>query len=277
MKRFFRFFSFAPALLVVVVLCSCSSRGNKVEASSYEQLIGSDSIPQNVKDMISAVNANDAEKFADMVGYPLERPYPLKDINTKEEMIAYYNVIMDDSLRNAILGSRPADWDRFGWRGYSFGDGEYLWIDAKIYAINYVSKREQQVMDSLSNVEKKSLPHQLREGWQPELTLMSSDKGTVYRIDRLVAGQKDDNEKYRVSVYDNSNDHASLQKMPRQILDAEKRIEGSANVVSYVFSDNTGKEFALYPYSPDGANPAIAHPDGSLHDLSKAYWHELIR
>lgn len=266
--------TYLAAALAVAAMSACSSDKAGGEVSNFDLLMGSDSIPQSVKDVVKAVNDNDAEAFATVTGYPLQRPYPLKDIADAEQMKAYYPVIVDDSLRNAIILSTPADWQEYGWRGYSLKDGEYLWIDETVYDIGYVSRREKELIDSLTNVELNSLPEQLREEVKPVITLLDKKNGTAYRIDEYIPHKA---QEYRLSVYDPQGDPQKLREMPALTLDGFIRVEGSTPVVSYVFPIKTGGEYVIYTDDTSAGTPVAILPDGTETALEKAYWYELIR
>lgn len=271
-RSFFTYFSCA---VVLMSISACSSNANNRETSNYQQILNNDSIPESIKNIVKAVNENDPALFAQNVSYPLQRPYPLKDIQNEEEMKTYYNVIMDDSLRNVILTSTPGDWQRYGWRGYSLKDGDYLWVDESLYGINYLSAKERNMIDSLTKVEIKSLPMQLGTGWTPILALTSDDKDTVYRIDENNQAKGGNKPQYRLAVYDKKKN--SLDGIPDKLLNGHIQIEGSATVVSFVFDDNKGNVYTIYPEDPNSGVPTLIMPDESETELSKAYWHELIK
>lgn len=268
---------YLTGVFAAILITSCSSEQKTDQPSNYERLMSSDSIPQSIKNIVKAVNDNNPSEFAKMVDYPLERPYPLKDIRNKEEMIAYYNTIMDDSLRNVILNSTPEDWEEYGWRGYSVGDGSYLWVDETIYAMDYLSEKEKNVLDSLNKIEKNSLPKQIRNGWTPVITLLSKETGKIYRIDMFTSVNAEEGHKYRLSIYEDNKDRNSLLNMPDRILNGNIEVEGSANVICYSFHEKDGTEYDIYPDYPSTGTPYIIMPDGSESELSKVYWHELIR
>lgn len=258
------------------VLAACTSNKTNQGLSAYDELIGCDSIPEFIKDIVKAVNENNPERFADEVGYPLQRPYPLKDIQNEEEMRLYYPILVDDSLRNVIINSLPADWQKFGWRGYSLDDGTYLWVDEDIYAVNYVSRREREMIDSLTNIEIASLPPEIAKGWQPILAFSTEDGSPVYRIDKSTSGADKKGMRYRLSIYADAN-RETLLKMPELMLPGDIEIEGSANIVSYVFSDKDGNSYVIYPEDPSTGVPTVTLPDSTEEELVKAYWYELVR
>lgn len=254
--------------------------------TAVETILADDTIPSPVKQLVRAVADNDPERFAKLVSYPLARPYPLADIETEEEMKAYYPNLVDDSLRQSITHSGPSHWEKFGWRGWSLDDGRYVWVDDNVYAVNYVSGRERQMLDSLRNVEIASLPAGIRSGWQPVLCLRNPSDGTVYRIDaRQHTGDGNeentgapssdfhgDGHHYRLAVYP---PHSDLRGMPGQLLDGTLEIEGSAATATYRFHAREGRDIELEPDSPD-AGPTITGPGDTVATLTRAYWHNLV-
>lgn len=268
MKRALNIFLyFWGCLTLVLYFSGCESKNRSGEPSNYELLMANDSILQTIKNIVKASYENDAVAFAKEVSYPLLRPYPLKDIQNEEEMRAYFPIMVDDSLRNVIINSSAEDWSLYGWRGYSLYNGSYIWIDGKIYAVNYLSNREKQMLDSLTSMELKTLPPKLSSGWIPVLTLHDEENGTVYRIDKNL------NDIYRLAIYEKTE---ALNVMPSHIYSGKINIEGSANIISYVFADDYGNEFTIFPDAPVSGSPELILPDGSGIDLEKAYWYELF-
>ena len=124
-------------LLLLLLPFSACDRSKSVSAatSGIEQ---SDSIPEEVKKLVSIVAKDDSAAFSTIVSYPLSRPYPLKDIETSEQMKQYYSVLVDDSLKSVIVTSRPEDWEKYGWRGWGLKGGAYVWLDTEIYDVSYL-------------------------------------------------------------------------------------------------------------------------------------------
>ncbi|MDE6409011.1 MAG: hypothetical protein K2K81_02030 [Muribaculaceae bacterium] len=284
------------------VLCSCGSKSSTSMAS--DSAVVNDSLPVDVTDIVKAVANNDSVSFSSHVNYPLERPYPLKDIQNEKEMKAYYPVLMDDSLRNVLAKSSSSEWSEAGWRGWTVKDGQYLWIDGDVYAVNYISSREKTMKDSLVRREKASLPANIRAGWTPEWVMEDIAEGTVYRIDAdsisIASAQSDriGDGTYRLAVYQRGGD---LRRHPERILRGKRKIEGTAGSVFYYFSEspmkemNDSVEYVIEIYSAETGAPRLYHrekkrdipgqkvkkaaKDPSVardtvvdHDLKKIYW-----
>lgn len=284
------------------MLCSCGSRER--QASDSLSVAASDSLPVEVTEIVNAVVADDGKSFSTHVNYPLERPYPLKDINDEKEMQAYYNVMVDDSLKNVIAKSTNHDWSEEGWRGWTVKDGQYLWVDGTVYEVNYLSAREKNMKDSLVRQEKASLPSALSKGWIPQWVMEDQEEGTVYRIDAdslvmvSASSSRNGEGEYRLSVYLNGGD---LRRHPERVVRGRRIMEGSMGNLNYYFDDQITKglpdsaEYMIEIYSETGT-PRIYHRlrkdmkgkkgkpldknqvsgeySDSLtsHDLKKIYW-----
>ncbi|MBD5237708.1 MAG: hypothetical protein HDS62_09335 [Bacteroidales bacterium] len=289
-------------------LISCG-RSGKGESSSAPEIARTDSLPVDVSDIVKAVSSDDSVSFSSHVAYPLERPYPLKDIQDEEEMKAYYPVLVDDSLRKVISNSGNKDWNEEGWRGWTVKDGQYLWIDGTVYEVNYVSSRERTLKDSLIKREKESLPSHLRSGWVPEWVMEDIAEGTVYRIDAdsvaseaIRKGSLTEGE-YRLLVYNNGGD---LRRNPDKVLRGKRKVEGTVGTVSYLFDTNSAKamadssEYVIELFSDVSGGPRLYHrmkrkdlkrrkittpkssseniPDTLIdHELKKVYWLDKVK
>ena len=114
-----------------------------------EKVEKSDSLPTEVKLLVRAIADDDSVGFANMVSYPLQRPYPLRDIDGADQMKSYYKELVDDSLRNVITQAEPKRWSKYGWRGWTLDDGRYIWVDEGVYDVQYLSQKEIKMIDSL--------------------------------------------------------------------------------------------------------------------------------
>lgn len=255
--------------MAIVPLTGC---GNSTSSSSSGSLLSSDSVSQTVKELVKAVNKDDSVKFASLVSYPLSRPYPLKDIENAKQMKSYYSVMVDDSLKNVISSSKEDNWTEAGWRGWTLYDGQYVWVDANLYDVPYLSAKEKAKRADLIQKELASLDPVLGRDWTPEFCLKSPLSGTFYRID---AKQQADGEQYRMAIY---NKGVSLRDKPSQILYGVKDEEGSADTPSYIFDGKNGEQIVFSPDDPGvddgiGMQLNITTPDSHQHiAVEKAYW-----
>lgn len=277
MNKVSRFF--IPLSLSLLFFIACGKQGNA--SRSGEQLaVDSDSIPTEVKNLIRAVQTGDRKEFADMVTYPLERPYPLHDIEDASGMEAYYPVLVDDSLKNVITGSSASDWEEMGWRGWTLNSGT-LWMEEGLYAVNNLSHRERQMLDSLLRRDKETLPASMRDGWKPENCFVSDNGAYVYRLDLATAPTSDDDEdECRLSIFKSPVRAGSR---PFKVLVGSKEVEGSGSYTHYSFEDGDGTDIELWPYpmSSDDESAYILYQKddedtGRKEWIRKGYWLDMI-
>lgn len=256
---------FAFIALAAVAFCACG-RSDKTPSS----------LPPEVKNVVKAAKDKSPQEFAAVCEYPVERPYPLRDVADSIQMVEYYDVLVDDSLRNVVASSKPSDWDKLGWRGYTLLDGSYLWIDGRVYSIPYVSKAEKQLITSLSEEEMKSLPPQMRQGWHPAGCLMDTVGGTIFRIDANSRPDAPSDSAFRLSVYPLG---ADLSAMPGDAFAGFMRVEGSAGVRTYYFRDAAGNSMEYSPDDTGGDSMIVFKPsDGSpmSYKVLKTYWRDRL-
>lgn len=235
-------------------------------------------LPEDVKRVVEAVKSNEPQKFAAICSYPVERPYPLRDVADAHEMEEYYKVLVDDSLRRAITKAPAAAWSELGWRGWTLDDGKYLWIDSTVYNISYISSAEKELIRTLSEEEIKSLPKDLRAGWHPATCLRDMQEGTVYRIDVNDNPTAPADSLYRLCIYP---PEYKLEENPKAVLTGELKMEGSAGVRTFYFRNGNGDSLE---YSPDDTDDEEAPniiwkpTDGTPVScrVQKAYWRDLI-
>ncbi len=288
------------AAVVAVLSAGCSRQHGLGKVVEIEK---SDSLPKSVKEAVRAIADNDSDRFAAIVSYPLSRPYPLKDIADDKEMRAYYSEMIDDSLKQIITGSGPEKWSADGWRGWTIDEGRYLWIDDKIYEVNYLSAKEKQKLQSLIAEEIASLPTDLRDGWWPESCHISTNRKTIYRLDRenttgkigkisskerkRKRGRKEkvdsygydsiEQMRYRLSIYDTLTD---LRGAPTKILLGRLEREGTAGTQVYYFDNQNGLKAIFERDLPDSEFQRISITDTlrgeTVDTLTTTYWRDLI-
>lgn len=202
-------------------------------------------LPDEVRPVAMAIMEDSPDSFAAVVTYPLERPYPLRNIMNSSEMALYYSIMIDDSLKNMVKSSTDTIWNHQGWRGWTLADGSYMWIDnGKIYAFNYISGKESQMLDSLREMEISTLDPSLRQGWIPVLCVVDTIEGDIFRID---SDNLTDTPVYRLARYCAGDDLAGK---PFMILYGSLDTEGTMGNRFYHFKDSTGNNAE---YSPDMA------------------------
>lgn len=237
---------------------------------------GLDSLPPDIQNLVKSVAMSDSDSFASMVLYPLQREYPLHNIDNEKQMLEYYSVIMDDTLKSVITDNPGANWHEFGWRGWSVGDGSYIWYSDGIYAIPYMSAQEVSKRAALVKAEMQSLAPALRFGWEPVGCYKSIESDSIFRIDKQI--KSDDATTYRLAVYTASS---QMRAMPSLLMLGYRTVEGSAMIETFVFSDKSGITMSLTPDMTDeNGNPAftLTTTSGTEKDIvvSPAYWLDLL-
>ncbi|MDE7160277.1 MAG: hypothetical protein K2O24_05485 [Muribaculaceae bacterium] len=251
--------------------------------------------PADTEALRQAFASGDAMQVAHLSRYPIERPYPLQDIKDSAQMVAYFPIMVDDSLRRVMSGITPADWEDSGWRGWTFGDGSYLWVDEGLYSINYISHAERALRDRLAMEEIQSLAPEMRKGWTPAFCLIGTDDGTLYRVDKNVRDRgaqaaeaaegtmadlpdqdmADEERTYRLAVYPVGR---NLSDMPEQVLIGRMSSEGTALSRVYNFRDSIGDEaeYIADAMSEDDVPVITFRHKGKDVDrpVRKAYWRD---
>lgn len=264
----------------MTVMSLTAGCGRKTETPSDKQgdmveaVQQSDTVPESVKQFVQALADNDSDKFAELVSYPLQRPYPLRDIKDADEMKAYYREIVDDSLRRVVTHAEPKRWNSNGWRGWTLDDGRFVWIDETLYDVQYISQKERKLIDSLTNEEIKSIDPSIREGWKPVMCMLNSNNGAIYRVDaRTDTAISTDPDNYRLVVYES---RSNLRGHPKRLLKGIMENEGTAGTTVFKFNRGDGSQVILEPDAPDTASPVLFVSEDSTITLERTYWHELV-
>ncbi|MBB4800870.1 hypothetical protein HNP37_000909 [Flavobacterium nitrogenifigens] len=138
-----------------------------------------------ISKFISEVKNGDKEAISKRIKFPLKRETPIPSVKDKQDFIKRYNQIFDKVLIQKIIISNPAkDWSEMGWRGIMLNQGD-LWIDTdgKITAINYQSKAEEELKNSLIANQKKTVNASLSKFKKP-IAILETSKFRI-RIDDL--------------------------------------------------------------------------------------------
>lgn len=256
-----------------ISLTGCSYR--KAASDNLSAIAECDSLPQSVKELVKVVADNDSARFASMVSYPLSRPYPLHDITDASEMKKYYSTLVDDSLQNVLTETAPDGWHRFGWRGWSVSDGEYLWMEDSIYDVPYTSRKELARIENIRSRELATLPAQLAKGWTPVRSYRQHDGNRVFRIDRK--NGEDGEEIYRLLIYAKP---PRTGENPEFVLTGGIDMEGTVMATVYSFKAPDGSTAELDAEPTDGSLPVIAITDKSgdrIFELVPSYWLDLVK
>ncbi len=275
-------------LLYIVVLFSCSlvfacknqTASQKPLAKTEQDTLSQEKeLSENEKHfqlLMNCVIHNDAATFAHLTSYPIMRTYPTKWIEDSLEMMAFFPIMADDSLKNILKRTKPSDWEQVGWRGYTFANGEYFWDEGyALSAINYESKQELAIREALIQKDLSTIHPSLKaQVMVPFNCFYDTKSHAIYRIDILDATDYlDENAKYRMAVYLKDTD---LREKPDYLLDVDYDIEGSAGVREYECSDKKGNSisFALDFYEQTNnfeAKIKLGKEKGT-HVIDRTYW-----
>lgn len=268
MKHVYKIFLPSTTLVVLVMTAvSCGESGhNKV----------AEGLPEDVRPVAEAIINDSPSLFASVVSYPIERPYPLKNVKDSSEMVKYYPTLVDEGMKKAVVESPDSAWTEDGWRGWTLLDGSYFYIDSgKIYEVTYISHREHEMLDSLQNEEIATLEPSLQAGWLPVMCIKDTNSGQLFRID----SQEGTNPTiYRLAGY---APDADLSGAPAFILYGTLELEGSMGNRFFHFSDEEGTtaDFSPDMVSVDEDPGMIIDEKGAAHKYkTKAdYWLDHVK
>lgn len=237
----------------------------EVEDIEDDEMEGTPSGFERIKQCI--ING-DAHQFASLVScYPLRRRYPLKPIENREQMIAYFDIMFDDSIKNLLRYSTDEDWYNGGWRGYSFGAGDIWTYSDSITAINYMSAKEKALYEKTIKQDIESLYKSLQgKGWKPYRCFSDLADGSVLRIDK-------NGEKYRLLVYHNRK---RLSDIPDMCVYGTLDIQGSMANELYTFDVGETTYEIFYGLDPTSLNISFSGEIREKHELKMCYWLDLV-
>ena len=210
---------------------NCSHFADTLSYDEYHQKI------------IEAIANGDKQLFAQMVSYPLERRYPLHNIENEEQMIRYFDTLFDVSFREKVSKLDSNSWSSCGWRGWMILDGE-IWNTDPCIVVNYSSPLEQKHSEYLSNKDMARLHESLQGEWRPyycfqlDASTCPDFEYSYARVDVINAYEKD--VAFRVALY-RKGESASVK--PSIVMLGQQRIEGTMRFESFIFESDKGKIF----------------------------------
>lgn len=142
-----------------------------------------------ISKFILEVKNGNKTAISNRIKFPLKRDTPIPSVKNKADFIKRYNQIFDAVLIDKITKSDPSkDWSEMGWRGIMLNQGD-LWIDTdgKITAVNYQSKAEEKLKNSLIANQKKTVNSSLSNFKEP-VAILETSKFRI-RIDDLGNGK----------------------------------------------------------------------------------------
>ena len=237
---------------------------------------------EHIESIMKSIAYGDAKTLASLTIYPIERRYPLHNIVDSSDMIKRFNQIFDQKFRDKMKSSKASDWHSYGWRGYSYGEDNSLWVYDSLTVINYYSPQEKALYDQLVKKEMASLHESLRDNnWRPFCCYMDMTDGSIVRVDiRTSKAVKDEifyvkkDDKFRMSIYPQGS---NLMGKPLLVLNGNVNIEGSANIMDYCFKNGETKiEFGDSSFK-DGKELLRITKNGkeTIHEIKPCYWLDL--
>ena len=287
--------------IICIVIASCGNHKARSEKVTTDSLITQDNNdnlektePQfdgdpkvsgstkHIESIMKSIAYGDAKTLASLTIYPLERRYPLRNIVDSSDMTKRFNQIFDQKFRDRMKSSKASDWHSYGWRGYSYGEDNSLWVYDSLTVINYYSPQEKALYDQLVKKELASLHESLRDNhWLPFCCYMDMTDGSIVRVDiRASKAVKDEifyvrrDDKFRMSIYPKGY---NLMGKPLLVLNGDVNIEGSANIMDYCFKNGETKiEFGDSSFK-DGKELLRITKNGkeSIHEIKPCYWLDL--
>ena len=287
--------------IICIVIASCGNHKARSEKVTTDSLITQDNNdnlektePQfdgdpkvsgstkHIESIMKSIAYGDAKTLASLTIYPLERRYPLRNIVDSSDMTKRFNQIFDQKFRDRMKSSKASDWHSYGWRGYSYGEDNSLWVYDSLTVINYYSPQEKALYDQLVKKEMASLHESLRDNhWLPFCCYMDMTDGSIVRVDiRASKAVKDEifyvrrDDKFRMSIYPKGY---NLMGKPLLVLNGDVNIEGSANIMDYCFKNGETKmEFGDSSFK-DGKELLRITKNGkeTIHEIKPCYWLDL--
>ena len=287
--------------IICIVIASCGNHKARSEKVTTDSLITQDNndnlektepqfdgdpkvsgSTEHIEPIMKSIAYGDAKTLASLTIFPIERRYPLHNIIDSSDMIKRFNQIFDQKFRDRMKLSKASDWHSYGWRGYSYGEDNSLWVYDSLTVINYYSPQEKVLYDQLVKKEIASLHESLRNNnWRPFCCYMDMTDGSIVRVDicackavkdEIYHVRKDD--KFRMAIYPKGY---ILMGKPLLVLNGDVNIEGSANIMDYCFKNGETKiEFGDSSFK-DGKELLRITKNGkeSIHEIKPCYWLDL--
>lgn len=157
----------------------------------------------NINNVISLFKQINTEEISHLIAYPLQREYPISNINNETELKQRFSEVFDKALIDKIANSKVKQWSEVGWRGIMLDQG-IIWIESetgKIIAVNHQSDYEKNLRQDLIAKDKQNLYVSLKTFESP--TYKIKTKNYLIRIDELT------NNKYRYASWKKDDNESS--------------------------------------------------------------------
>ena len=253
---------------------------------------------EHIGAIMKSIADGDTKTLAALAIYPIERRYPLHNIVSPSDMVKRFDLIFDQKFRDRMKSSKASDWHSYGWRGYSYGEDNALWVYDSLTIINYYSAQEKALYDQLVKKEMASLHESLRgNGWYPFCCYKNLTDGSIVRVDIRARETKEEknfhkdgvalaypqlqafkvrgDEEFRLSIYPKGT---ALKGKPQTVMSGYVDIGGSANMMDFVFKNgNIEIEFGDSFYE-EGKQFLMIKMDEkeTQHEIESCYWLDQI-
>jgi len=157
---------------------------NNISAQDHDRIIQGKT---HFKKIIELIKNERILQLADLIKYPLRRPDPVPNVETKESFLFYYSTLFDDSFKQMILDTTQSFTDIYV-NPYSYEIGFnrgkiYIDEDGRITGINYSSPKELELQQTL-NKETLSLMNPGIKKWKQSILVLKSDNYLI-RVDLM--------------------------------------------------------------------------------------------
>ena len=303
--------------VICVVITSCGTRKSPSDNAERDRLAvqeqkdsimlsealfdGAPSVSgstEHIRAIMKSIADGEAKTLASLAIYPIERRYPLRNIASSSDMIKRFDQIFDQKFRDRMKSSKASDWHSYGWRGYSYGEDNALWVYDSLTIINYYSAQEKALYDQLVKKEMASLHESLRgNGWYPFCCYRNKTDGSVMRVDIRARGTMEEknfhkdgvalaypqlqafkirgDEELRLSIYPKG---LGLNEKPQMTMKGYVEIGGSANMMDYVFKSENCEIVFGDSFYEDGKQLLMRKKEDkeTLHEMESCYWLDLF-
>ena len=138
---------------------------------------------KQINKIIDLIKNKNMNELAEMVKYPLNRPFPIPVINNKEEFIAYYPIIFDQSFIKLLTATKYSQENTipdYNFLRLGILDGK-IWFDDKgrITTINYESSKEIEMVNILTKKIISSM-HASVTKWEYHIFAGKTDKAIIW-------------------------------------------------------------------------------------------------
>ncbi len=220
----------AIALGIYIICSALSTKHTNSEASVADQ-VESDGYEVSIQNFLEQTKRGDANGVAKLVRYPLNRQYPLKNINNEQEFVARYDELFDRAIIDSLI-ENPDRWQTMGWRGIMYNNGE-IWFDydGTLTAINWETELAAELLrKGIAREYEMVHPDVSSSVKLPVLAFKTQDDKWIGRIDGVAAERHAAD--VQLALYKSGT---PLEGKPDYLLRGRLDIQGSAHNMYYFF------------------------------------------